>query len=490
MADRHKLLNKLKNRFLKENKGDKKQPTREEESGREKKSVKEKTASKRERRRKTRNTPSVSKDRAATGPTEETEKKKDKNEGSQRGRKKKRGTHNKAGVPQETVMEKVDYVDRTEKPGKMPSMEKPPVDPHADERNKWAAVLLDKGARALAKEFREATAAYKSEPVDASVFYERANAEKSRYKNLPCIESTRVRLKDNSFYHANWVNIGQQHKRFICAQTPLDPMTGHTFWAMVMQEEVETIVMIGTVDDKDPRKGSTHFPLKQMENQWNIYGDYKVTTAKVSSLPGESAVNVYTVLVKFSPTMQKHTVKVYQWTGWPDNGAVPEVAMTIPNILAAVRSSKKPILVHCSSGVGRTGCLVFFEMLMERMISGGPPESVIDTLKDLRSQRYGAVQSELQFLFVLRSILHLLTNRNVVEMSQTLLEFIDDCDALMKKLNNEEKEQREKRIAEGAKETDLCSFLGNELSGGAIEGVPPTSDGNDQRFTQPSSNNF
>lgn len=49
---------------------------------------------------------------------------------------------------------------------------------------------------------------------------------------------------------------------------------------------------------------------------------------------------------------------------------------------------KKPILVHCSAGIGRTGTFVAIHMCLNKELHG-EPWTVFDIVKHLRDQRLG-----------------------------------------------------------------------------------------------------
>lgn len=64
-------------------------------------------------------------------------------------------------------------------------------------------------------------------------------------------------------------------------------------------------------------------------------------------------------------------------------------------LLSSVRKTKKPIIVHCSAGIGRTGAIVAIEFILERLQNGISCESMEQILKDLRDQRPYSIQNEL-----------------------------------------------------------------------------------------------
>jgi netrin-G3 ligand len=58
-----------------------------------------------------------------------------------------------------------------------------------------------------------------------------------------------------------------------------------------------------------------------------------------------------------------------------------------------------PIIVHCSAGVGRSGCYIVIDSMLERMKT----ENMIDIyghVTCLRAQRIYMVQTEEQYIFI------------------------------------------------------------------------------------------
>ena len=64
-----------------------------------------------------------------------------------------------------------------------------------------------------------------------------------------------------------------------------------------------------------------------------------------------------------------------------------------------------PILVHCSAGIGRTGTLITLYYLITELTNqrsnGNPVEaSIFGTVRSLREQRAGAVQTYEQYEYI------------------------------------------------------------------------------------------
>lgn len=96
--------------------------------------------------------------------------------------------------------------------------------------------------------------------------------------------------------------------------------------------------------------------------------------------------------------------------GWPDRKIplpqhykyVLEMVRLMQKVYA---TSKSPIVVHCSAGIGRTGTLIalyFLLSLVDEQVQAGHPIalSVFGTVRSLREQRYGAVQTAEQYEFI------------------------------------------------------------------------------------------
>lgn len=64
-------------------------------------------------------------------------------------------------------------------------------------------------------------------------------------------------------------------------------------------------------------------------------------------------------------------------------------------LLSSVRGTKKPIVVHCSAGIGRTGAIVAIEFILEKLQEGIPCESMDQILKELRNQRPYSIQNDM-----------------------------------------------------------------------------------------------
>ena len=101
-----------------------------------------------------------------------------------------------------------------------------------------------------------------------------------------------------------------------------------------------------------------------------------------------------------SPSSAPLKVTQFHFTGWPDHG-VPQNGVTLINFIKRVRtvhpySDRRPLLVHCSAGVGRTGAFIVLDSMLQRMKTE-ENLNIYEFLKQLRAQRVLMVQTQVYY---------------------------------------------------------------------------------------------
>ncbi|PIC51656.1 hypothetical protein B9Z55_002080 [Caenorhabditis nigoni] len=267
--------------------------------------------------------------------------------------------------------------------------------------NSWLRLVLQSGVEGLKKEYRDS---FNEAPMErATVFLD--NPTRNRYHNIPCCDTTRVKLADDPYFyiHANLVSSGPNPRRFICTQAPLNG-TIEDFWKMVIVSGLEYIVMLCELVEKGKPKSAEYFPLK--------IGD-TMKIGKLCTITKESSVDIDKTLSMSTMRISKpgdnnvaKIVKHIHWRNWPDHG-VPDNFLSPFRLLTVVKSCTKPVVVHCSAGVGRTGTLVLILIVLESLCA---PDflGVPRLLTKLRDERFKSIQTEMQYLYVHRCILEYL----------------------------------------------------------------------------------
>ncbi|KHN77347.1 Tyrosine-protein phosphatase non-receptor type 9 [Toxocara canis] len=259
------------------------------------------------------------------------------------------------------------------------------------------------------------------------------NKEKNRYKDIVCIEESRVRLtwppdNSNDYIHANWVKkLGGMDKEIICTQAPMTS-TIADFWRMVWQEKCIAVVMLCRVVENGRPKCVQYWPLKL--NQTMSVCGLHIKNDGVEEIPNEI---IYTRLILSGPNEnggeRTQIVRHVLWNGWPDKGVPRSTTGALRLIIRTQTLS--PVIVHCSAGVGRTGTIVALDACM-RVLSSGRPLSVQQIVKDLRSCRYLACQTDLQYLYIHRAIIAYVESKKVCAPSE-VDPFINAYEAMLRR---------------------------------------------------------
>ncbi|CAD6190109.1 unnamed protein product [Caenorhabditis auriculariae] len=279
---------------------------------------------------------------------------------------------------------------------------------------KWIHRTLEMGVDGLVAEFQ------KIPKVDPKSFSTKAfseNKEKNRYQDVPCQDNDRVVLTfpgvSTDYIHANYVGTAIDKRRFICTQGPLEK-TLFDFWAMVIQEKCETIIMLCNFCEQDKIKCEPYWPSEKNEEpkkQVMKFGTApnEITVSspdKPYRMKEDAGINITVLKVEWveGGDLKSRQVRHYQWESWPDRG-VPQNKLTPTELLSYVRGNPNPIVVHCSAGIGRTGTIVAIAYVQERMQAGKDCMEMVELVLELRRHRPYSIQNDMQYLYLHRVLL-------------------------------------------------------------------------------------
>ncbi|KAM5170210.1 receptor-type tyrosine-protein phosphatase R [Mantella aurantiaca] len=227
-----------------------------------------------------------------------------------------------------------------------------------------------------------------------------SHGTKNRYKTiLPnpvsrvCLKPKNVKDSLNTYINANFIRgYGGMEKTFIATQGPMIN-TVNDFWQMVWQEDVPVIVMITKLKEKN-EKCVLYWPEKR-----GIYGNVEVLVNSVNEH------EYYTTrILTLKQGSQSHIVKHYWYTSWPDH-KTPDSAQPLLQLMLDVEDDRKtftgrgPVVVHCSAGIGRTGCFIATSIGCRQLKEKGVVD-VLSIVCKLRVDRGGMVQTSEQYQFV------------------------------------------------------------------------------------------
>ena len=303
------------------------------------------------------------------------------------------------------------------------------------------------------------------------------NRAKNRYMNVSPYDDTRVRLSraGGDYINASWVcgladDESVDEHAYVATQGPL-ASTVDDFWRMVWETGADTIVMLSREVEKGLPKVDRYWPTPdrahalqtlpwetgvpsctcggsdsssalftppfaalQSSDQSTCRCSRNGSSSSSSSsnvLSGRSMVvralgeetlgdwdvvkRSFELARRDEPGVCRAVVQ-YQYGGWPDHG-VPQSTEPIRRLLGELRARpRRPIVVHCSAGIGRTGAFCTIQTHVERMQqlkAAGVPRAwlaafavdVYWTVVQLRWCRFGMVQQIDQYAFCYTAIL-------------------------------------------------------------------------------------
>uniref|UniRef100_A0A3Q2HEM6 Receptor-type tyrosine-protein phosphatase S n=1 Tax=Equus caballus TaxID=9796 RepID=A0A3Q2HEM6_HORSE len=250
------------------------------------------------------------------------------------------------------------------------------------------------------------------------------NKPKNRYANVIAYDHSRVILQPiegivgSDYINANYVDGYRRQNAYIATQGPL-PETFGDFWRMVWEQRSATIVMMTRLEEKSRIKCDQYWPHRGTET----YGFIQVTLLDTIEL---ATFCVRTFSLHKNGSSEKREVRQFQFTAWPDHG-VPEYPTPFLAFLRRVKTCNPPdagpVVVHCSAGVGRTGCFIVIDAMLERI----KPEKTVDVYGHvtlMRSQRNYMVQTEDQYSFIHEALLEAVGCGNTEVPARSLYAYI------------------------------------------------------------------
>ncbi|XP_056349679.1 tyrosine-protein phosphatase non-receptor type 5 isoform X2 [Oenanthe melanoleuca] len=224
---------------------------------------------------------------------------------------------------------------------------------------------------------------------------------KNRYKTILPNPHSRVCLTSadqddplSSYINANYIRgYGGEEKVYIATQGPI-VNTVTDFWRMVWQERSPIIVMITNIEEMN-EKCTEYWPEEQV-----TYEGIEITVNRVIQ-----ADDYRLRLITLKKGEEVRNLKHYWYTSWPDQKTpdqAPPLLQLVLEVEEAMQSAEEknaPVIVHCSAGIGRTGCFIATSVCCKQLKN----EGIVDILRtacQLRLDRGGMIQTCEQYQFV------------------------------------------------------------------------------------------
>ncbi|XP_015249152.1 PREDICTED: receptor-type tyrosine-protein phosphatase delta isoform X24 [Cyprinodon variegatus] len=226
------------------------------------------------------------------------------------------------------------------------------------------------------------------------------NKPKNRYANVIAYDHSRVLLSaidgvpGSDYINANYIDGYRKQNAYIATQGAL-PETFGEFWRMIWEQRSAIVVMMTKLEERSRVKCDQYWPTRGTET----YGLIQITLLDTVEL---ATYCVRTFSLFKNGSSEKREVRQFQFTAWPDHG-VPEHPTPFLAFLRRVKACNPPdagpMVVHCSAGVGRTGCFIVIDAMLER-IKHEKTVDIYGHVTLMRAQRNYMVQTEDQYVFI------------------------------------------------------------------------------------------
>ncbi|CEL02438.1 Putative Tyrosine-protein phosphatase 1 [Aspergillus calidoustus] len=271
---------------------------------------------------------------------------------------------------------------------------------------------------------------------------------KNRYNDIYPYDHTRVRLHDIpsggcDYVNASYMKAEHSDRYYIATQAPV-PDTFNDFWRVVWEQDIRLVVSLTAEVERGQVKCHPYWKS-------GTYGPFHVNNFSKKYIPMEpadspqansrspmdsekSAIVVRHFGLSHSgyPFEPLREVTQLQYPDWPDFGTTSQPRHLLQLIEqcdkvrtatanAAPGNPKRPVLVHCSAGCGRTGTFCTVDSVLdvlqrqltkeregqspEPWLGGGHLDLVAKTVSDFRTQRPSVVQNLSQFVLCYESVL-------------------------------------------------------------------------------------
>ena len=240
------------------------------------------------------------------------------------------------------------------------------------------------------------------------------NNMKNRFSHLLPYDHSRVILEPDtysasSYINANFVAGYKNQNAYIAAQSPFDEETVLDFWRMIYQYEIRVIVMMANIVEDNIVKCTQYWPSSGRA----MYGTFVLDLVNEQQYAGYF---IRTIKVRTKDDPHWQIVYIFDLTYWPDHG-VPEDAIPLLEMRHKVSTfhnkDKSPIVVHCGTGVSRTGVFIAIDSLLEQYQADGRI-SVYSFVRKMRKDRPAMVRTVKQYVFIYEAIFEAMVAGNTL----------------------------------------------------------------------------
>ncbi|KAM4858053.1 tyrosine-protein phosphatase non-receptor type 23 isoform 1-T1 [Urocitellus parryii] len=282
-------------------------------------------------------------------------------------------------------------------------------------------------AGALDTVWRELQDAQEHDARGRSIAIARCYSLKNRHQDVMPYDSNRVVLRSgkDDYINASCVEgLSPYCPPLVATQAPL-PGTAADFWLMVHEQKVSVIVMLVSEAEIEKQKVARYFPTERGQSM--VHGALSLALSSVRT----TETHVERVLsLQFRDQSLKRSLVHLHFPTWPELG-LPDSPGNLLRFIQEVhthylhqRPLHTPIVVHCSSGVGRTGAFALLYAAVQEVEAGNGIPELPQLVRRMRQQRKHMLQEKLHLRFcheaVVRHVEQVLQRHGVPPPCKTL----------------------------------------------------------------------
>ncbi|XP_012883521.1 PREDICTED: tyrosine-protein phosphatase non-receptor type 23 [Dipodomys ordii] len=248
-------------------------------------------------------------------------------------------------------------------------------------------------------------AAPEAQELDArgrSIAIARCYSLKNRHQDVMPYDGNRVVLRSgkDDYINASCVQgLSPYCPPLVATQAPL-PGTAADFWLMVHEQKVAVIVMLVSEAEMEKQKVARYFPTER--GQPVVHGALRVALSSVRA----TETHVERVLsLQFRDQSLTRSLVHLHFPTWPELG-LPDSPEHLLRFIQEVhahclhqRPLHTPVVVHCSSGVGRTGAFALLYAAVQEVEAGNGIPQLPQLVRRMRQQRKHMLQEKLHLRF-------------------------------------------------------------------------------------------
>ncbi|XP_027559382.1 tyrosine-protein phosphatase non-receptor type 23 [Neopelma chrysocephalum] len=279
------------------------------------------------------------------------------------------------------------------------------------ERFRAAAERLERpvpgGGSELDALWKELQEAQERDARQRSIAIARCYSMKNRHQDIMPYDRNRVVLrsgKDDYINASRVEDLSPYCPALIATQAPLLG-TAADFWLMIYEQKVSVVVMLVSEQELD-KKVLRYFPSERGQPVAHGPLTLVLTSLRVTPTHVERMLTL-----QYRDQSLKRTVAHLQFTSWPELG-LPDSKGSLLRFIQEVhghylhqRPLHTPVVVHCSSGVGRTGAFCLLYAAVQEVEAGKGIPDLPQLVRRMRQQRKHMLQEKLHLKFCFEAVL-------------------------------------------------------------------------------------